>query len=356
VDSDLNVEKILSRSLSWAGAEIPSLYGIRGVAAIAVVLSHIGVEASNAAFAVICFFVLSGFLITHLLLKEYDKTGDVSLRQFYARRALRIFPAFYGYAAFYIVGRMIMRLHIDWSSLIACLTYTGNYFSAFGGQPLATMVHTWSLAVEEQFYLLWPVIFWLFARNRVNLMKGLVAAIFAIWAYRWLAVLLNFPGTYVYGAFETRADALAIGCLLAIADWEDRIPRWLIDRKWIGPLALAIVCVISAAQLNGPRYAWAIVALAFAAMLIQSVAHSQSRWYSWLDSRPMRALGLISYSLYLYHPFANRLPSALKIMPVEIAFSIALATASYLIVERPFLALKDRISRVSPPVLAAAKE
>lgn len=67
----------------------------------------------------------------------------------------------------------------------------------------------------------------------------------------------------------------------------------------------------------------------------------------------MRALGLISYSLYLYHPFANRLPDALKLMPVEIAFSIALATASYLIADRPFLALKDRMSRATRPVLAA---
>jgi peptidoglycan/LPS O-acetylase OafA/YrhL len=350
-----NDKRVSSGSLAWRGAEIPSLYGIRGVAAMAVVLSHIGIAASNAAFAVICFFVLSGFLITHLLLKEFDKTSDVSLRRFYLRRALRIFPAFYGYATFYVVGRMIMGLHIDWSSLIACLTYTGNYFSAFGGQPLETMVHTWSLAVEEQFYLLWPVIFWAFAGNRVKLMRGLVVAILAIWAYRWFAVWHNFNGTYVYGAFETRADALAIGCLLAIANRENRIPRWLIDRKWIGPLALLIVCVVSATQVNGPRYAWAIVALAFAGILIQSVAHGRSPWYRWLESRPMRALGLISYSLYLYHPFANRLPSALKVMPVEIAFSIALATASYLIVERPFLALKDRMPREGQSVLPSGE-
>jgi peptidoglycan/LPS O-acetylase OafA/YrhL len=350
--NELTPEKSVSGgSLAWRGTEIPSLYGIRGVAAMVVVLSHIGVSQSNATYAVICFFVLSGFLITHLLLKEYDKTGDVSLRRFYARRALRIFPAFYGYAAFYVVGRILLKLPLDWPTLISCLTYTSNYFFAFGGHPVATMVHTWSLAVEEQFYLLWPFVFWMLARNRTGLMKGLIVTILTIWAYRWVAVLCDFPGTYVFCAFETRADALAIGCLLAIANQEKRIPRWFIDWKWIGLAALALICASSAAQVNGPRYAWSLVAVACAALLVQSVAHSQSQWYRWLDSRPLRALGLISYSLYLYHPFANRLPGALRTLPVEIAFSIALATASYFIVERPFLLLKARLSSSSRPVL-----
>ena len=91
-------------SLTWSGAEIPSLYGLRGIAALTVVLAHLGLSAFNGNYSVICFFVLSGFLITHLLLKEFDKTGNISLRQFYLRRALRIFPAFYGYAACYVLG------------------------------------------------------------------------------------------------------------------------------------------------------------------------------------------------------------------------------------------------------------
>jgi peptidoglycan/LPS O-acetylase OafA/YrhL len=139
---------VSSGSLGWTGAEIPSLYGIRGIAAMTVVLSHIGVPASNAMYAVICFFVLSGFLITHLLLVELDRTADISLRRFYLRRALRIFPAFYGYALCYVLGRLVLKLPIDWPVLISCLTYTSNYFFAFSGHPLATMLHTWSLAVE----------------------------------------------------------------------------------------------------------------------------------------------------------------------------------------------------------------
>ena len=232
------------------------------------------------------------------------------------------------------------------------MTYTTNHYTGFHETAPPTMVHVWSLAVEEQFYLLWPFIFWKFADNRTRLMKGLAAAILAIWAYRWITVLWDFPGTYVFAAFETRADALAIGCLMAIANREQSIPRWLIDWKWIAPIALLAIAASSVMVLNGPRYAWALVAVGFALLLIQSVAHSQTVWYRWLNSRPLHALGVISYSLYLYHPFANRFPGALRILPVEIAFSIALAMGSYFIVERPFLLWKARISNASPSLLS----
>ena len=313
---------------------------------MAVVLSHIGVTVSNAHYGVICFFVLSGFLITHLLLGELAKTGDISLRRFYLRRSLRIFPAFYGYAACYVVGRIILRLPIDWPALVACLTYTSNYFFAFSSHSITTMVHTWSLAVEEQFYLLWPFLLWRYRDNLAGMIKGLMWAVVAIWIYRGV-VDIYYPGTYVFGAFETRADALAIGCLLAVANRQLRIPRWLIDQKWVGLVAILVICVCSATRLNGARGAWGIVAICFAVILIQAVAHSRSVWYKWLNSPPLYALGVISYSLYLYHPFANRLPASLRHIPIEIAFAISLATASYFIVEKPFLRIKDRLSSSS---------
>jgi peptidoglycan/LPS O-acetylase OafA/YrhL len=184
------------------------------------------------------------------------------------------------------------------------------------------------------------------------MMKVLVGTILVVWSYRWVAVLLEFNGLYIFGAFETRADALAIGCLLAVASRERRLPRWLIEWKWLVPVAILAVSVSQAVDLNGPRYAWSLVALAFTVVLIQSVAHAQTRWYSFLNCRLLHALGVISYSLYLYHPFANRLPGALHKLPIGIAFGIALATASYWIVEKPFLSLKSRISKTPAPVAA----
>lgn len=332
-------------SLSWRGKEIPSLYGIRGIAAMAVVLQHFGVSAVNGTYAVICFFVLSGFLITHLLLKEFDKTGDVSLRGFYARRALRIMPAFYCYAAFYVVSRILTHYPLDWLFILTRITYTSNLILPFvHGPRIPTMGQTWSLAIEEQFYLLWPFVFWMLAGKRKTLIRGLIAVVLVVWVYRFMAAHLNFNDDYIYTAFETRADGLAIGCLIAVANRENKIPRWLVEWKWIGAVALVAMCVSSAISLNQARYAAALVAVACAILIIQSVAHSETSWYRWLELRPMRALGVISYSLYLYHTFASHLPTAFRKIPFEVAFAILLATGSYLFIERPFLRMKDRLT------------
>jgi peptidoglycan/LPS O-acetylase OafA/YrhL len=315
---------------------------------MAVVFAHIGIsDSSSGTYAVICFFVLSGFLITHLLLREHDERGDISLRKFYVRRALRIFPAFYGYGLVYIVGRIVLKLPTNWPAVISCLTYTSNYFNSLSNQLPTTMGHTWSLAVEEQLYLVWPFLFWKLAGNKAGFMKGLVVAILAVWSYRWVSVRFDVLGNYVFDAFENRADDLAIRCLLAIANHQKRIPRWLIDGKWIGLMALVLIGTSTVVRLNGPRYAWSLVAVGFGVLLVQSIAPSQSLGYKWLNSRPLYALGVVSYSLYLYHEFANRLPSSLRTAPVEIAFAIALATASYFLVKKPFLKWKDRVSRSS---------
>jgi peptidoglycan/LPS O-acetylase OafA/YrhL len=311
-----------------------------------VVLSHLGaLPAFTGNYAVICFFVLSGFLITYLLLVEYDRTGHIALRRFYLRRALRIFPAFYGYAACFVTARLITRLPVDWPSVFSCLIYVSNYFFAFSGRPFATMIPTWSLAVEEQFYLIWPFLLRRLSHNRTTTMKVLAGAILAVWIYRFVATSLGWSGMYVYLSFETRADALAIGCLVAVANRQNRLPRWLIDGKWQGLIALLVLCACFVLPLDGPRYGWALAALGFAVLMIQSIAHARTRWYRFLSSPPLYALGIISYSLYLYHPFASHLPGARYLLPLGVAYAIALATASYWIVERPFLSLKGRMSK-----------
>ncbi len=333
--------------LTWTGDEIPSLYGLRGLVAMAVVLSHLGLTAVNAIYSVICFFVLSGFLITYLLLREIDKTGDISLRRFYCRRTLRIFPAFYVYAAVYVTLKSLMHHEVEWPAVMACLTYTGNYYFSITGHPDSTMAHTWSLAVEEQFYLLWPFIVWRLRGNRPLLIRVLIGAIVGVWAYRWFAASAHFEDFYVFAAFETRADALGIGCLIAVANREGCLPRWIVEWKWLAPVGLVALAVSSAIQLNGPRYSWTLVALVFAVVLVQAVAHAHTVWYRFLNSRPFYLLCLISYSLYLYHPFANNLPERFHILAVGVPVAILLATGSYWIVERPFLNLKDRLFSVS---------
>src|SRR6476469_4231620 len=196
-------------------AEIPSLFGIRALAALLVVLGHIDDRIGVGGQAVTCFFVLSGFLITHLLLKETGKTGSVSLKQFYFRRTLRIFPAYFGYCALYLFLKLCLGKPIDWPAYAACLMYVSNFYQA-AGLGTSTMNHTWSLATEEQFYLLWPALF-VFFSQRHQLIRALLVAIGCVWIYRTVHLLL-YPAAldYVYLRFETSCDALAIGCLCAI--------------------------------------------------------------------------------------------------------------------------------------------
>src|SRR5215203_3503971 len=114
----------------------------------------------NGGLGVTIFFVLSGFLITWLLLKEEAKWGDVSLRLFYLRRSLRIFPAFYVFWAVIVIGMGVLRHKpVAWPQAISALFYTSNYYQAITGNWQTALFHTWSLAIEEQFYLLWPALF-----------------------------------------------------------------------------------------------------------------------------------------------------------------------------------------------------
>ena len=166
---------------------------------------------------VLLFFVLSGFLITWLLLEEASKTGSVSLRNFYARRALRILPAFYVYAAVMLAYLWLRQRPVNYAQLTAALLYVNNYWQGIYGDPNTGFSHTWSLAVEEQFYFLWPALFLLLWRNPARMARFLTAGIVFVWIYR-LVLLYGFHVNqgYLYEAFDSRADSLMIGCLLAV--------------------------------------------------------------------------------------------------------------------------------------------
>jgi len=151
---------------------LPSLDGLRGIAALLVVFYHFGIEFGfhppPGYLGVLIFFVLSGFLITWLLLKESSATGTVSLSGFYLRRSLRIFPAFYGFWLFSIGVRILGHRTIAWGAAIASFFYVSNYYYSLVPGADTFMLHTWSLANEEQFYLLWP---WVFKRAHNNLSR-----------------------------------------------------------------------------------------------------------------------------------------------------------------------------------------
>jgi peptidoglycan/LPS O-acetylase OafA/YrhL len=338
--------------------KIPALDGLRAIAVFLVIFYHFGFGFVPGGLGVLIFFTISGFLITWLLLKEDEKRGSVSLKRFYARRALRIFPAFYGYAILNLSALIVMSKAIDWPQAIAALLYVSNYYQAIMGDPGTGFSHTWSLAIEEQFYLIWPPLFVILVRKGRSLWAVPAILIFGAWVYR---AILQFGfhvwQGYFYEAFDTRFDQLLVGCLLGIVLFKTRThPGWgfLSRAIWLpfltGALLLGSVVL---EQHNGAGYrdslGFIFNPLLTAALIPQLIALRGHWFVAWLHLRPVRYLGGISYSLYLYqqlvlHPVRHALSH--YSIGVQLAGAIAalilISSASYQFIEKPFLRWKDR--------------
>lgn len=346
---------------------LPSLDGLRAIAVFLVIFYHFGIPYVNGGLGVLMFFVISGFLITWLLLKEEERWGGISLKLFYLRRTLRIFPAFYAYWLLIVVGfGLILGKRIVWPQAAASLLYVNNYYQALFGDPNTGLSHTWSLAVEEQFYLLWPLSFVLLKSNRRRV-TALMAAIGFVWTYRIVLVLLRTPTGYIYEALDTRADHLLIGCLMATMLHEGRgMPLWnaLTRRSAYIWSTLALLALSSVTpQILGARYrdaiGYIVDPLLTAALLAQAMAFHQTA-ASWMNWRWIAFLGRISYSLYLYQQIA--MDPAKKLLapypvwvqlPAAIACVVIAAAFSYFVVEKPFLKLKDRWGKRSAAYVAS---
>jgi peptidoglycan/LPS O-acetylase OafA/YrhL len=327
--------------------EIPSLFGLRGMAALAVVIYHYSEQRGIMAhfpgpFAVTLFFELSGLLITWLLLKEIDQTGTADLRQFYSRRALRLFPLFY---VVWILYRIARPFPGSWATFF----YMGDYYYAFH-QHYSAMTIAWSLGVEEKFYLLWPLI--LRHVERQKLIKILCGILIVEPVYRSLLIFIGHQ-PYTWFAFDCRLDAIVLGCLIALLakdGWNP--PKW-VSHPFTPICALILVFAL---QDDSAIYLLAVI-------LVSTVM--RPGWF--LNNPVSRYLGVISYSLYLCHaaareilwpliagnfPFRNNV----AVFMTQMALAIAIASLLHYVVEQPFLRLKDRLhkSRVahSSPLLA----
>src|SRR5882724_3561789 len=215
---------------------VPALDGLRGLAILLVITHHqlIPLSLKGGFLGVDLFFVLSGFLITTLLLAEFDTTKAISLKNFYARRALRLGPAL----LVYLLACLIVAYHsqlLEWTrelKLIGlALAYSTNWRMAFRWD--ATLDPTsiiWSLSIEEQFYLLWPLVFFACLMSkfrRSHIIAGLVFVVFSIMLHRYLLLRAGADLNRLYYGTDTRADAPLVGCLMAL------IPAWKpsLDRR-----------------------------------------------------------------------------------------------------------------------------
>jgi peptidoglycan/LPS O-acetylase OafA/YrhL len=346
---------------------LPALEGLRAVAVFVVISSHFFGPAIPGDLGVTAFFVLSGFLITWLLLKEYRTAGTVSVRNFYVRRVLRIFPAYY---CFITVSYVIdyFRGH-PWDRALGFsgVWYVVNYYNATHGHPQTSIVHAWSLAVEEQFYLLWPlVLLALVQRRTVNALAILAAIIAAVAAWRSFLYLDLHVGTaYVYNAFDTRFDDLAVGCFLAFCasqSWFLTFAR-AVSRSAALPIVTLALLIFSRFGISSAYHyslGFTVDALLVMVLLVQVLLQYRHPMWSWLQHPVVRYLGIISYPLYLWHAWALDVGRRLHVLPVAsqlmvgVASCIVVATGSYFLIEKPFLALKERFSPLPPVGLPTA--
>jgi peptidoglycan/LPS O-acetylase OafA/YrhL len=343
------------------GGRVPSLDGLRAVAIGLVVLAHLGgshrfpLSYSTAnrfvpgELGVRVFFVLSGFLITGLLLTEQGRTGRISLARFYFRRTLRIFPAYYVFVVAMVLAAFAGLETLQPGDLVAALSYTMNFHS----DPSWALGHAWSLGVEEQFYLLWPfVLAWTGGRRGVYVAAGIVIAmpIIRLVAFYVAAPAVMHPG--YNSPFLAYTDALAIGCFLAGARerlWGFRLYRRIMTSRMfiaVPALVFGISGVVSHPRFND------LVGLSLLnvgiALTIDYCIRNGDGWVGRiLNARPVAALGVLSYSLYLWQePFIDRGTERWwTTFPINVGLALTAAILSHVLIERPFLALRERAEK-----------
>lgn len=298
---------------------IEGLDFVRAVSVCMVLVAHgleahpaVGMSAAPlASLGVEAFFVLSGFLITRLLLDEVARTGRVGLLGFYRRRAARLMPVFLAFGVVVISILLLRGKPVPWPDAGAAFLYVVNYYQAFTGAPDNAFSHCWSLSVEEQFYLLWPLALGFFASTKRSLSRALVALILAVWAWR-LVLVFGFDCSphYLYRALDTRADELAMGCLVSVLMRE---PRWR-DRLTAvaqapGAALLMTVGVFVSASIGYQSKAFNycvgfMIEPILLGFLILWVIGASGRpgWPGWLlKNSVVTHIGKVSYGLYLLH-------------------------------------------------------
>jgi peptidoglycan/LPS O-acetylase OafA/YrhL len=308
------------------------------------------------------FFALSAFLITSLLLREREETGDISLKHFYFRRILRIWPLYFLVIGLGLVlSHTMANQHLPWYYVAGYLLFAGNWVHAVFGRPESIAFPLWTVSIEEQFYLIWPLLVKRLERRGL-IVAGVVIFLLAT-VCRIGFVLAGVSGGYIYYGSTARCDSIALGILIAL--FADRLPEltrtarlllvsgglvgWIAASAWLTDQPGAI----SMREVPGRL----IIALAAGAMLYGCL-YSRSKL---LTGAWVVELGKVSYGLYLLHltglllaksvlhPISGTALLATK--AVGFVLTLLLAFASYRWVESPFLRMKDRFARVlSRPV------
>lgn len=352
---------------SDASRRIPSLDGLRALSIGLVILSHLlgtrgfpfgpralGTIGDFGYLGVKVFFVISGYLITSLLIKEHDRTGTISLIGFYQRRAWRIFPAFYAFVAAMCLAWAMGNLVLHRYDVVCAMTYTMNYHY----QRSWELGHIWSLSIEEQFYLVWPFLFLLAGRKRV--VPVATAMIVLAIGFRAIAWFWFHDDNLVEEAYPCVMDSIAVGCLMAGLRAKLDAARWY-QGFLRSPLFLIVPIAIAVFQYpSRPEIVYTlgttIVNLGLALVVDRSVRIPDDPIGVVLNWGPLVWLGTMSYSLYLWQePFLNHLArSEINTFPMNLILAFACAIASFYLIEKPTMALRDRLVAKRQAAAAAA--
>jgi peptidoglycan/LPS O-acetylase OafA/YrhL len=336
----------------------PALNGLRAVAVLAVMAFHFEVPAARHGFlGVDVFFVLSGFLITSILAEEWSRKETISFRRFYLRRILRLYPAL-----------LLLLLVMSFTAaprayLVSSLVYVTNWMVALHWQPFyAPLIPLWSLSVEEQYYILWPLLLALLLRHLSPRRALLVPLVLAGLSAGWTIVAWQASSDWMrvwYGT-DTNAGGLLIGSTLALVAGSGMLPRWERIRHPLN-VATALSFLFAGYLVVGPPLQGVFFAvgglgaeLATAVLIARLVFYPLPALRRLLEFRPLVVIGVMSYGLYLWHmPIKEGLISVTGqasnrplVVGSEFVLTFLVAGLSYRYLERPLLRLKDRLGAI----------
>ncbi|MFD0751753.1 acyltransferase family protein [Mucilaginibacter calamicampi] len=346
----------------------PHLDGLRGVAIILVILAHIGFgQIIPGGFGVSLFFFISGLLITRLLIGEYNTNNTINLKNFYLRRIIRLYPALLLMTVLAVALLLIFHSRVQPLAILSSLFYFANYYYIYLKPPATNGFDdifniVWSLAIEEHFYLVFPVLFYLLHSKGSKLLYLSLVVCLAAFLYRHY-VLYNAGNNYaatmrIYVVTEARVDAIMWGCISALLIYQKQA-KWyinIIKSPWA--LLIGIVIILSSAVFGSHIFAESFrftrqsIAFMFIVPGIGYLAHT-SIIRRIFENIVLVFIGKLSYSLYLFHwlavtvanhYFAFATPTWLCLM---LGLTLLLSLASYYLVERPFVRLRKKFGSLA---------